>query len=258
MPSDAQIWQAWLAWLPTAPPTDRPAPMFAHYRTKLLDAGASEADATNQLSIIQHMMRTKTDGWQVMFNNIYASPTPGFSTDPNTLLVSAVAGRTPGRALDVSTGQGRNAVFLAIQGWDVTAVDISDEGLKLAAANAEHAGVQIRTVLASIDAFDFGTALWDLIVVTYVPVPLASPAYVTRISNALRPAGLLVVESFASDATAQGRRPVDIDPADLQRAFADFRLLHVADTVAMPDWEKEATRLVRLIAEKQRGPTDSV
>ena len=86
---------------------------------------------------------------------------------------------------------------------------------------------------------------------TYAPVPLTNAHYIKRISDALRPGGLIVVESFASDATAPGRRPVDIDPTDLQRAFAEFRILHFADTVAMPDWEKEETRLVRLVAEKQ-------
>ncbi len=237
MLSDAQIWQQWLQWLPTAPPSDRPAPVFEQYRTRLLQAGVSEADADHQLAAIRRMMRTETDGWQVMFNNIYSSPTPGFNTNPNTLLVSAVEGRTPGRALDVSAGQGRNAVFLAIKGWDVTAVDISDEGLKIATRNAERAGVPIRTVLQSFDAFDYGTATWDLMVMTYAPVPLSSPRYVTRIGEALRPGGLIVVESYASDASAPGRRPVDIDPADLQRAFADFRILHFADTVAMPDWD---------------------
>lgn len=251
MVSDAQIWQHWLQWLPTAPPIDRPATVFAQYRAKLLAAGVSEADADSHLAVIRRMMRTETDGWQVLFNNIYSSPTPGFNTNPNALLVSAVAGRTPGRALDVSTGQGRNAVFLAIKGWDVTAVDISDEGLTIAERNAKRAGVQIRTVLQSNDTFDFGTAAWDLIVLTYVPVPLTSPTYVQRITDALRSRGLLVVESFASAATAQGRRPVDIDPSDLQRAFADFRILHFADMVAMPDWDQEATRLVQCIAEKQ-------
>jgi SAM-dependent methyltransferase len=189
-----------------------------------------------------------------MFNNIYANATPGFSTAPNALLVAAVAGRTPGRALDVSAGQGRNAVFLATQGWAVTAVDISDEGLKIAARNAEQAGVQIRTVHQSIDAFDFGTAQWDLIVVTYAPIPLTAPEYVNRIGDALRPAGLLVVESFASDATTQGRRPVDIDPAELQYAFAEVRTLQFVDEVTVPDWDAEPTRLVRFVAEKQHAP----
>lgn len=251
MPSDAQIWQQWLQWLPTAPPIDRPAPIFEQYRTTLLELGVSEADADNQLTTILRLMRTESDGWRVLFNNIYVSPNLGFNTNPNTLLVAAVEGRTPGRALDISTGQGRNAVFLAIKGWDVTAVDISDEGLKIATRNAERAGVNIHTVLKSNNAFDFGTATWDLIVMMYAPVPLTSSSYVKRISDSLRPGGLIVIESFASDATAHGRRPVDIDPAELQRTFADFRVLHYADTVAMPDWEKEETRLARLIAEKQ-------
>ncbi len=63
-----------------------------------------------------------------MFNNIYSNA-PGFSTNANALLVSAVTGRKPGRALDVGMGQGRNAVFLAVEGWNVTGFDISDVGL---------------------------------------------------------------------------------------------------------------------------------
>jgi SAM-dependent methyltransferase len=251
MLSDAQIWQQWIEWLPTAPPIDRPKPIFGQYRAKLLEAGVSEADAEDQLAAIRRMMRTETGGWQVLFNNIYSSPTPGFNTQPNALLVAAVEGRTPGRALDVSAGQGRNAVFLAIKGWDVMAVDISDEGLKIATRNADRAGAKLRTALQGHDAFDYGVAAWDLMVMTYAPVPLTDAHYVKRIGDALRSGGLIVVESFASDATAPGRRPVDIDPADLQRTFAEFRILHFADTVAMPDWEREETRLVRLVAEKR-------
>ena len=139
MLSDAQTWEHWLTWVPTAPPSDRPASMFAEYRTRLLQAGASKADADDQLKTIRRMMRTEIGGWQVLFNNIYTSPEPGFSTQPNALVVSAVEGRMPGRALDVGAGQGRNAVFLAQNGWDVTAVDIADEGLKIATRNAEQA-----------------------------------------------------------------------------------------------------------------------
>ncbi len=256
MLSDTEIWQQWLEWLPTAPPVDRPAPLIRQYRARLVEAGVSEADADDQLAAILRLMRTETGGWRLLFNNIYASPSPGFKTEPNALLVSAVEGHPPGRALDIATGQGRNAVFLALKGWDVTGLDISDEGLKIATSHAERAGVKIRTVLESHAAFDFGTALWDLIVITYVPVPLTAAEYVERISNSLRPGGLVVVESFASDATAHERKPVDIDPADLRRAFAGFRILHFADTLAMPDWEPEATRLARMIAEKQRAPSN--
>ena len=57
------------------------------------------------------------------------------------------------------------------------------------------------------------------------------------------------MESFASDANTSGRRPVDIDPTNLRRAFDTFRVRYFEDTMAMPDWTREKTRLVRLVAE---------
>jgi ubiquinone/menaquinone biosynthesis C-methylase UbiE len=202
-------------------------------------------------------MRTEAEGSQVFYNIIYTNPHPGFNTKPNALVVSTVVGRTPGRALDVCAGQGRNAVFLAVQGWDVTAVDVSNEGLEVARRNAEEAGVHVQTVLASNEAFDFGSASWDLMVMTYAPVPLTDPSYVRQINNALRPGGLIVIESFASDATEDGRTPVDVDPADLRRAFAGFHILHCTDVLAMSDWMKTEVRLARLVAEKQGNSVDA-
>jgi SAM-dependent methyltransferase len=64
-----------------------------------------------------------------MFNNIYKTTKPGFATQPNALLVSNAEGHKPGRALDVGMGQGRNSIFLALKGWDVTGFDMSDEGI---------------------------------------------------------------------------------------------------------------------------------
>jgi 2-polyprenyl-3-methyl-5-hydroxy-6-metoxy-1,4-benzoquinol methylase len=187
-----------------------------------------------------------------MFNNIYSNPNAsGFSTGPNALLVSAVKGRKPGRALDVGMGQGRNAVFLAVEGWDATGFDISDRGLEVANKNAARVGVKVNTVLKSREEFDFGVAQWDLIVITYETIPLETPSYVERLRNSLRAGGLIVVETTASDAGQPLTRSVDVDPARLLRAFDGFRILRFEDGVAMPDWGKEKTRLVRFDAEKK-------
>jgi len=249
--ADERVWQQFLQWLSTVPPADRPAPIFEQYRARLLAEGISQADANGQMAVIRQMLRTRTDGWRVMFNNIYSSQTPGFNTNPNALLVSAVEGRKPGRALDVGMGQGRNAVFLAIKGWDVTGFDVSDEGLRIAQRNAERAGVKLNAVLQSDEQFDFGAARWDLIVITYEPVPLTTASYVKKLSDSLRNGGLVVIESFASASGSFNRRLVDIDPKELRRAFASFRILHFEETFAMPDWGNERTRLARLIAEKK-------
>ena len=56
----------------------------------------------------------------------------GFSHEPNRLLVETVQTATPGKALDLAMGQGRNALYLASQNWTVTGIDLSDEGLRIA------------------------------------------------------------------------------------------------------------------------------
>ena len=53
-------------------------------------------------------------------------------------------------------GQGRNSVFLALKGWDVTGFDVSDEGIMVARKSAERAGVKINTVRETDEAFEYG------------------------------------------------------------------------------------------------------
>jgi SAM-dependent methyltransferase len=249
--SDDRIWQQFVEWLPSAPVTQNPQPIFDGFRARILGAGVSATEADRQLAVVLKAMRTRTDGWRVMFNKIYTSADPGFSTQPSSLLVAAVDGRAVGRALDVGMGQGRNSVFLAMKGWDVTGFDISDEGLRIAAANANRAGVRVKTMRETIQAFELGTAQWDLIAILYEPAPVTSASYVATLGKALRPGGLVVIESFASDATAKIRKPVDIDPSDLLDAFRGFRILHFEDVVAMPEWTDSKTRLVRMVAERR-------
>lgn len=248
-PGEERVWRRFIAWLPSAEPSGNPGQLLGQYRAWLVGAGHPEPEVAQHLILVMNGMRTRSEGWRVIFNGIYASETPGFSTAPNALLAAAVEGRLPGRALDAGMGEGRNAVFLACEGWDVTGLEVADEGVAIARRNAEAAGVSITSVLESDATFDYGTARWDLIVATYQPFALTEPAYVARLRAALRPGGLVVVESFASDADAPVRRPVDIDPLGLRRAFEGFRIVRFEDAVGMPDWGTEETRLVRMVAE---------
>jgi 2-polyprenyl-3-methyl-5-hydroxy-6-metoxy-1,4-benzoquinol methylase len=247
-----QIWQQFLAWLATTPPDDNPGNLLRNYRAHVMSGGVSAADADERLKVIQEMMRTREDGWQQIFNKIYTASSPGFSVKPNGLLMSAVEGRKPGRALDVGMGQGRNSVFLAIRGWDVTGFDVSDQGLDVARKNAAAAGVRINAVQKSNSSFDYGASQWDLVVITYEPFSVTDQTYARRVWNSLRSGGLLVVESFASDKKAAHRKPVDIDPSELLRAVLafSFRIVRFEDVEAVSDWSLEKTRIVRLIAQK--------
>jgi SAM-dependent methyltransferase len=248
---DERAWADFLRWLETAPQANGPLEILNGYRAAVQSRGLPPAESDQQLTTVMRLMRDRTDAWAMIFDNIYASRTPNFSTAPSPLLMAAIDGRAAGRALDVGMGQGRNAVALALKGWDVTGIDISDEGLAVSKANAALAGVTLTAVHASDGQFDYGRDRWDLIAVIYGPGSIADERFVQRLHDSLKPGGLVVVESFASPKAAARRRPVDIDPADLLRAFAGFRLLRFEDADGISEWDPQATPLVRMIAQKR-------
>jgi 2-polyprenyl-3-methyl-5-hydroxy-6-metoxy-1,4-benzoquinol methylase len=105
------------------------------------------------------------------YNSTYRGESSGvFLREPNGFLVEMTRARKAGTALDVGMGQGRNAIYLARQGWDVTGIDAADEGVKLARLEAARLGVKLNAVVTRFEDFDFGANRWDLIVMTYVPI----------------------------------------------------------------------------------------
>lgn len=94
---------------------------------------------------------------------------------------------TPGKALDVAGGAGRNSLWLAARGWDTTLVDISPVALGLAAEAAASRGLSIRTVEADLAVASLPRGPWDLILmVRYLERDLF-PQFTDR----LAPGGLL-------------------------------------------------------------------
>jgi SAM-dependent methyltransferase len=173
-----------------------------------------------------------------------------FNPRPNALLARAVKGVKPGKALDVGMGQGRNAVYLATQGWDVTGVDPAEYGLAVARRSALEAKVRITPVLQTAEEFDWGESRWDLIAVIYMnPRGLKK-----QIRAALKPGGLLVVEGFHRDA-ARGRKigaGVVFDTDELKKLLPDFEVVRYQEPVDVADYGLEKVRLVRLVARKKR------
>jgi 2-polyprenyl-3-methyl-5-hydroxy-6-metoxy-1,4-benzoquinol methylase len=250
--SNDVIWKHFLEWLPKAPPVEGARVVFDLYRERLIASGVVASEADRQLDVIRRFHRERPDGWRVMFNNIYATKKPGFSTEPNALLMSMIEGRKPGRALDIGMGQGRNSVFLALKGWDVTGFDMSDEGIAIARRNAERAGVKVNAIRETEDAFDYGTGQWDLVVFMYEPFAITSPAYVERLQKAMKPGAIIVVESFAAEESVVNRAATAIDPGRLLAAFKGFRLLHYEDKMMMADWgPRKPQRVVRMVAERR-------
>ena len=123
----------------------------------------------------------------------YAEPRLVWSAEPNRFLVEELNGLTPGRALDLACGEGRNAIWLARQGWDVTGVDFSGVAVRKARRMAAEAGVAARFVQADLAEHVPEPGSADLVALMYlqVPEPLRA-AVLERAAAALRPGGTLL------------------------------------------------------------------
>jgi SAM-dependent methyltransferase len=173
-----------------------------------------------------------------------------FSQQPNWFLVRMTEGLKPGKALDVGMGQGRNALYLASKGWTVTGFDPSKVGVEAARKQAAAKGLPVKAVIATSEEFDWGRDEWDLILFTYVGVRNLT----TRVIEALRPGGVVLVEHFHSDtAFLRVLGPERWENNELPTLFAKFRLLHYEDVMDHPDWGIQygaKSRLVRMLAQK--------
>jgi 2-polyprenyl-3-methyl-5-hydroxy-6-metoxy-1,4-benzoquinol methylase len=178
------------------------------------------------------------------FNKLYSAPSDLFSAAPNAFLVRMLPGVKPGRALDVAMGQGRNAVYLAKQGWQVTGYDIADSGLEAARAAAEKAGVKLHAVHASHEDFDFGKEQWDLVVMTYTLADMQDTAFLRRVKGSLKPGGLIVLEQM--NAGGAGKGPANA----LFRSFEDLRVIHYEDVVDTAEWGMQKMRIGRIVAQR--------
>ncbi len=117
-----------------------------------------------------------------------------WTATPNRFLVSEVEGIEPGGALDVGCGEGRNAVWLAEQGWRVTGVDFSEVGLAKARRLADARGVGVEWVLADLRSYRPAGGTYDLVVVLYLHLPADERRAVhAAAARALRPGGVLLV-----------------------------------------------------------------
>ena len=129
-----------------------------------------------------------------------------WSGKPNAALVAQISGRTPGRALDVGAGEGGDALWLAEQGWQVTATDISRRALDRIAAARGDLRVECRHIDANaLHAFDAGS--FDLVSAFYASIPRTPEGRgVRNLLDAVAPGGTLLVVGHDIDAM---RSPIE-------------------------------------------------
>ncbi|MFH1329566.1 MAG: class I SAM-dependent methyltransferase [Actinomycetota bacterium] len=117
-----------------------------------------------------------------------------WSVEPNRFLVPEVEGLTPGRALDLAAGEGRNAIWLVARGWAVTAVDWSQVGLEKGRRLAEHQAVEVDWVLADLGEWEPPARAFALVIVLYLQPPAELRGLVWRkAAGAVGEGGRLIV-----------------------------------------------------------------
>ncbi|MEW1953138.1 bifunctional NAD(P)/FAD-dependent oxidoreductase/class I SAM-dependent methyltransferase [Terrabacter sp. NPDC080008] len=162
---------------------------------------------------------------------------PIWSGNPNGSLVAEVADLAIGRALDVGAGEGGDAIWLAEQGWEVTASDISSRGLDRVRAEAERRGLSVTCELADANALEpFARGGFDLVSAAYASIPRTPDRRgVFNVLDAVAPGGTLVVLSHDLEAMH--------DPEHQHASFDPDAYIHLDDFAAVieaaPGWTIE-------------------
>lgn len=184
-----------------------------------------------------------------MWDERYSEPGFAYGTEPNDFL-KAEYQRIPagGRVLCLAEGEGRNAVFLAEQGYDVTAMDLSEVGLNKAQRLADDRGVTIITQVADMADYHFEANSWDAVVSIWAHVPVNVRQQVhAQIAQALKPSGVYLFEAYTYEQTKMDA--VGGPPADQPDRFGS--LLHLRDELSELD-EVLGIEKQRMVSEGNR------
>jgi thioredoxin reductase/SAM-dependent methyltransferase len=225
--------------------TDVRAPVVAAAAAGMAAATAINADlvaADVDTAVVRYRDARATLFERHAWEQRYQSKPAVWSGNPNAQLVAEAADLTPGRALDVGSGEGADAVWLASRGWQVTATDIAQTALDRAAEHAAAGGDEVaqRITWHQIDLRHdpMPAGPYDLVSSHFfhLPEPERTELY-ARLANAVAPGGtLLIVGHHPSDLRAAIHRPhfpdmmftaeqlaADLDPNDWDTLVTDSR-----------------------------------
>lgn len=169
------------------------------------------------------------------WNDRYAGEDYLFGTEPNAFLAANI-GLLPesAKVLAVADGEGRNSVFLAKHGHDVTAIDVSERALEKAERLAERSGVHVKFLQADLIDFDWPVDQYDVIVAIFIQFagPGGRAKMFEGFRRAVRPGGLLLMQGYRPEQLELGTGgPPHAENMYtenmLRAAFAGWRINHL-------------------------------
>lgn len=189
----------------------------------------------------------------------YASEEFAYGLKPNAGLVALEHALPRGaRVLLPGDGEGRNSVWLAERGHQVTALDQSAAGLDKAQALAQLRGVTVHTLIADLADYQPAPASFDALVLIFVHLPPAQRAAIhRRLAAALKPGGVLILEGFdRSHAGLPGGGPrdpewlFDADMLRLDFAGCALTIEQIATELDEGPYHQGAVRVLRVLGRR--------
>jgi SAM-dependent methyltransferase len=148
---------------------------------------------------------TDHTGARLMWEERFSQHDYLYGTEPNRFLSEHATALPMGSVLCLAEGEGRNSVFLAGTGRDVSSVDLTEAGVAKTVRLAGERGVAVDAVVADLTQFDLGEDRWDGIVSIFAHTPPAVRVDLhRRVVRALRPGGVLLLEAYTPAQVGKG------------------------------------------------------
>jgi 2-polyprenyl-3-methyl-5-hydroxy-6-metoxy-1,4-benzoquinol methylase len=174
---------------------------------------------------------------QENWNSRFAQPGFAYGESENDFLKESIQLLPNGKILSLGEGEGRNAVYLAKQGYDVTAVDYAEVGLEKAQKLAKQNGVTIKTIQADLTEFKFDQNSWQGIISIYFHIHKDDRRRIhKKCVSALAPNGVFLMESYSLDQLKFGTGGpknsdllIDLDEVILELEGLDLEIARVTE-----------------------------
>jgi SAM-dependent methyltransferase len=192
------------------------------------------------LTVALSAQQTAPESEEARWSRMFAAQPAHIRWEPNEFLMSVASKLEPGDALDVGMGSGRNALYLARSGWNVTGFDLSTVGVSRAREQAVAEKLPLTAHRGDMFAYAYGVSRYDMVVLMYMG---RIESLGERITDSLKPGGVLVIEHFDGG----------YEPGSLPKVFARLEVLQNTVEEAYPDYDQRTKgRVVRFLGRKPR------
>jgi tellurite methyltransferase len=148
--------------------------------------------------------RKNSDGEKISWDKKFSSDQYVFGKDPADSLTKYIKflPKKKLKVLDLAMSEGRNTIFMAKKGHDVTGIDISSVAIKKANALAKENNVNFKGIISDLTKYEFGKHEFDVILCYY----FLDRNLITKIKNWVKPGGYIIFENFTVNDPVESRK----------------------------------------------------